>query len=335
MNMQTKKQKMIIRPVKYILWTVIFCFYASFSAQAKTWLVGPDFLLHKPSEAIKLAKDGDIIKIVAGLYKNDYAIINQSDLTIEGVNGFAHLKSSGLVPGGKAIWVTNGTNITIRNIEFSGARVPDKNGAGIRLQGGTLTLENCYFHDNEMGILTAGKPDISLFIYKSEFNRNTQDYSVTKKLSHNIYVGTIAVFLLENSISRGAKYGHTVKSRAQNTIIRNNRIFDEGDISASYLIDIPNGGQVMIENNYLFKNKGAQNNALISYGTEGMRYDKNDLTIKYNTAISETKNAILLRNRSNIDAKILRNNLTRVVSDQGIMSGFWRKAKEKINDMLR
>ncbi|NOZ66984.1 MAG: right-handed parallel beta-helix repeat-containing protein [Alphaproteobacteria bacterium] len=333
--MQTKKQKMIIRPAKYILWTVIFCFYASFSAQAKTWLVGPDFLLHKPSEAIKLAKDGDIIKIVAGLYENDYAIINQNDLTIEGVNGIAHLKSSGLIPGGKAIWVTNGANITIRNIEFSGARVTDKNGAGIRLQGGSLTLQDCYFHNNEMGILTSGKSDISLFINKSEFSRNTQDYSVTEKLSHNIYVGTIAVFLLENSISRGAVYGHTVKSRAQITIIRNNRIFDEGDISASYLIDIPNGGQALIENNYLFKNKGAQNNALISYGTEGMRYDKNYLTIKYNTAISEADNAILLRNRSNVDAKILRNDLTRVKSDKGIMGGFWHKIKEKIKNVLR
>ncbi|VAV95144.1 hypothetical protein MNBD_ALPHA02-1550 [hydrothermal vent metagenome] len=326
---------MIIWPVKYILWAVIFYFYAGFSAQAKTWLVGPDFRLHKPSEAIKLAQDGDIIKILAGLYENDYAIIDQNDLTIEGINGLAHLKSSGNIPGGKAIWVTNGTNITIRNIEFSGARVSDKNGAGIRLQRGSLTLENCYFHGNEMGILTAGRPDISLFINKSEFSRNIQDYSVTGRLSHNIYVGTIAVFLLENSISRGTTYGHLVKSRARNTIIRNNRIFDEGDISASYLIDIPNGGQVLIENNYLFKNKGAQNNALISYGAEGMKYDKNYLTIKYNTAISEADNSILLRNHSNVDAKILGNYLTRVKSDKGIMGGFWHKVKEKIKDVLR
>lgn len=185
---------------------VIFMIFP-FAGQAKTWLVGPDFLLKKPSEAIKRAEDGDIIKIVAGIYENDYGIIDQNNLILEGVNGFAHLKSSGPIPGGKAIWVTNGNNITIRNIEFSGAKVPDKNGAGIRLQRGALILDNCYFHDNEMGILTAGRPNINLLIKNSEFSRNTQNYPVTGKLSHNIYVGMIAEFIMENSISRGARYG--------------------------------------------------------------------------------------------------------------------------------
>ncbi|VAW00342.1 hypothetical protein MNBD_ALPHA01-400 [hydrothermal vent metagenome] len=324
---------MISRFLKYAVWTGIFCFYAISAAQAKIWLVGPDFRLHKPSEAIKLAKNGDIIKIVAGVYENDYAIINQDNLTIEGLNGFAHMKSSGPVPGGKAIWVTNGKNITIRNVEFSGARVPDKNGAGIRLQRGSLLIENCYFHDNQIGILTNAGRNITLTIKYSEFSRNILLTPQTRNPAHNIYIGSISEFIMENSISRGAQYGHTVKSRARKTILRNNRIFDEGEISASYLVDIPNGGNIIIENNYLYKNKGAQNTAVISYGAEGMKYEDNSITIKYNNIINEEGMAFLLRNHSSIKAIITKNETKNISVDEvpGMeRGGFWDKLKNKI-----
>lgn len=306
--------------------------------QTKIWQVGPNFSLKKPSAAISLAKKGDTIRIMAGAYENDYSIINQDDLTIEGVNGFAHLISHNGIPNGKAIWVTNGRNITIRNIEFSGAHVPDKNGAGIRLQKGTLYLENCYFHGNETGILTSGNPEIRLYIINSEFSKNTQNYPDTGYLSHNIYVGAISVFHMENSISRGAKYGHAIKTRAQNNVIKGNRIFDEGDISASYLIDLPNGGKALIENNYLYKNKGRQNNAVISYGAEGMKYTDNSLTIKHNIAINESGVAFLLRNHSGIDAKFSGNKLTNisVTEISGIeRDGFWDRMGNKIQNYMK
>ena len=308
------------------------------SGQAKTWLVGPGFQLKNPSAAIKHAKSGDTIKIMAGVYKNDYAIINQNNLILEGVNGFAHLKSSGPVPGGKAIWVTNGENIIIRNIEFSGAKVPDKNGAGIRLQRGSLTLDNCYIHDNQMGILSSGMSTARLVIKNSEFNHNILTPPQTDNPAHNIYVGMIAEFIMENSISRGAQYGHAVKSRARKTIIINNRIFDEGDISASYLIDTPNGGEVIIENNYLYKNKNSRNNALISYGAEGMKYENNALTIKYNTAINASGIAFLLRNHSPIDVQNTGNILTRISISEipGVeKDGFWDRMKNRIRNYLK
>lgn len=189
-----------------------------------------------------------------------------------------------------------------------------------------------------MGILTAGKPNIRLLINGTEFYQNVQDYPTTGKLSHNIYVGKIAEFILEDSISRDARYGHAVKSRARKTIIRNNRIFDEGDISASYLIDIPNGGNVTIENNYLYKNKGAQNNAVISYGSEGMPYDSNSITIKYNSVINESGFAVFLRNHSNVDPIFANNTTTNISIDEmpGInKKGYWDKFKKTIREFLK
>ena len=36
---------------------------------------------------------------------------------------------------GKAIWVVVGNNVLISNVEMFGAKVPDRNGAAIRLDG--------------------------------------------------------------------------------------------------------------------------------------------------------------------------------------------------------
>ena len=51
--------------------------------------------------------------------------------------------------------MVRGGAITIENIEFTGARVPDKNGAGIRFEQGQLEVRDCIFENNQNGILTA------------------------------------------------------------------------------------------------------------------------------------------------------------------------------------
>src|SRR4030095_7395500 len=107
------------------------------------------------SAAVALSQDGDTIYVKAGTYLNDFAVIN-TKVTIIGVGGMAHFVSDGTVaiPNGKAIFTTT-TDVTLDHIEFSGASVPDGNGAGIRYEGGDLVVTNSYFHGNEMGILSA------------------------------------------------------------------------------------------------------------------------------------------------------------------------------------
>lgn len=80
-----------------------------------------------------------------------------SNLTIAGVGaGRAVINAAGHNSQGKAIWVISGNNTMVEDIEFAGATVPDMNGAGIRAEGNNLTIRNCYFHDNQDGILTDG-----------------------------------------------------------------------------------------------------------------------------------------------------------------------------------
>ena len=107
------------------------------------------------ASAIAASHDGDTIYVKAGTYLNDFAIIN-TKISIIGVGGMAHFVFDGSVPipNQKAILVTR-TDVSLDHIEFSGAAVPDGNGAGIRYEGGNLTITNCYFHNNQDGILAA------------------------------------------------------------------------------------------------------------------------------------------------------------------------------------
>src|SRR5688500_16802785 len=56
---------------------------------------------------------------------------------------------------GKATLVLRGRSARIDGLIFAGVRVPDANGAGIRLEDGDLAVSYTLFSDGENGILTA------------------------------------------------------------------------------------------------------------------------------------------------------------------------------------
>src|SRR3954454_13211954 len=147
--------------------------------------VGADQQYTTIAAAVAASKDGDVLQVKAGTYTNDFAEITHK-ITIEGVGGMVNLVASGQIPNGKAILITD-TDVTLDHIAFSGATVRDGNGAGIRYQGGNLTIKNSYFHDNQNGILSASDPNGTITIKNSEFNHNGSGTGKT----HNIYVGGI------------------------------------------------------------------------------------------------------------------------------------------------
>lgn len=188
--------------------------------------VGPGKKHSKPSEAARVAEDGDVIEITGGTYMHDVAIWEQDGLTIRGVGGRAHLKADGAAAEEKAIWVIKGNHTTVENLEFSGSRVRDKNGAGIRQEGTDLTVRNCYFHRNEMGILTGQDEQSSILIEYSEFADNTVEGD-SDEYGHNIYIGRVGKFELKFSYVHDGHIGNNVKSRALESHILYNRIMDE------------------------------------------------------------------------------------------------------------
>jgi hypothetical protein len=243
--------------------------------------VGPEHELKTPSAAAKVAHDGDTVQIQPGLYARDVAVWTQNRLTIRAVGGRAHLRADGAHAEGKAIWVIKGAHTTIENIEFSGAKVPDRTGAGIRLEGPGLTVRNSYFHHNENGILGGG-PANDLVIEHSEFAHN----GFGDGQSHNLYVGGRS-FTLRYSYVHHAIVGHNVKSRAIKNYISYNRIMDEKDGRASYAIDLPDGGLSLVIGNLIQQGPMNENRTVVAYGAEGYKNPSNELYFVNNTVVND------------------------------------------------
>ncbi|MFO1431354.1 MAG: right-handed parallel beta-helix repeat-containing protein [Candidatus Competibacteraceae bacterium] len=296
------------RSMLTVAWAVILSLLLSGPVSAATLQVGPQRALKLPSEAAKVAKDGDIVAIDAGIYPGDVASWPQNRLTLRGVGGRARLDSKGAAAEGKAIWVLKGNDITVENIEFSGARVPDRNGAGIRFEGANLTIRNSYFHDNEMGILTGSNPLSNILIEGSEFNNNTVDYQRYGRLGHNIYIGSIRRFTLRNSYIHDAGIGHNVKSRAQENYILYNRIMDERN-GSSYLVDLPDGGNGYFIGNLFHQSANTDNPTMIAFAAEhNQDKPQQGLYVVNNTFVNDLPGGIFVNNHS-IALAILSNNL--------------------------
>lgn len=249
----------------------------------RTLRVGPSAEYATPSAAAAAARDGDTIEIAAGEYRGDAAVWRANRLKIIGVGGRPHIKADGRNAEGKAVWVIKGENTQIDNVEISGARVPDKNGAAIRLEGRNLILRNSYFHDGENGILTSPNDRSEVLIDRCEFARNGNGEGYT----HNVYIGAIAKLTVRQSYLHHAVGGHNLKSRAAISLVSDNRLADEGDGRASYEADFPNGGQVVLAFNVIQKGPAATNSTLVSYGAEGLSTGKNSFVAKGNTFLSQ------------------------------------------------
>lgn len=255
-------------------------------AYARTIQVGPGHLYVLPSEAARIVHDGDIVEIAAGDYTADATLWRANNLTIRGVGGMAHMKSQGKTIKGKAIWVIKGNDTTVENIGFHDARVSSRNGAGIRLEGRNLTVRHSLFRNNENGILTGKNPESEVLIEHTEFDQNGHGDGQ----SHNLYIGAIRKFTLRDSISRRARVGHQVKSRAAENIITNNKLADEVTGSSSYLIDLPSGGMAHIADNTLQQGALTENSTMVSFGAEKKPlHVQNALRVENNTFINDRK----------------------------------------------
>ncbi|MGC4089350.1 MAG: right-handed parallel beta-helix repeat-containing protein [Polyangiaceae bacterium] len=235
-------------------------------ALAKTLAVGPGGAYATPCQAFAAASDGDTIEIDAtGNYAGDVCAIARSGLSIRGVGGRAKIDAAGKNAQGKAIWVVQGSDTSVENIEFSGAKVPDLNGAGIRQEGKNLSVRGCYFHDNEDGILAGDVAGSEILIEASEFDRN----GAGDGYSHNLYINHVAKLTFRYNYSHRAKVGHLLKSRAAENHVLYNRLSAEAEGTSSYELDLPNGGKSYVIGNVIEQGTLTENPAMLAFLEEG------------------------------------------------------------------
>jgi Right handed beta helix region len=236
-------------------------------AHDKILHVGPDKQFKTPCQAMPHTSTGDTVEIdSAGDYKGDVCAWTANELTLRGVgDARAHIDAAGKSAQGKGIWVIAGNDTTVENVEFSGGTSSDQNGAGIRQEGRNLKIRNCYFHDNQEGILAGDNPQSEILIEFSEFGYNGSGDGST----HNIYVSHVGKFTLQFSYSHHAKIGHLLKTRAAENYIQYNRLSDEADGTASFEIDISNRGTSYVIGNVIEQGPQTDNSAIVAYGMEG------------------------------------------------------------------
>lgn len=232
-----------------------------------------------PSAAIAAANDGDKVLIAPGTYF-DCAIVRQAHITIAGSGPDASAVLTDKACAGKASLVIDGHDVTIRNLTLQRIRVPDGNGAGIRAEGVNLTVDHVKFINNQDGILGAPEPDSTILIENSLFDSNgTCDNSC----AHGIYIGQAKLLRVVNTTFTKTRVAHDLKSRAERTEVIGCHFFDGPDGTASYEIEAPNGGALVVRDNVMEKGPKAENHSVIVIGDEGVTQLTPEILIENNT----------------------------------------------------
>ena len=280
---------------------VVACFTAlqsspalaqAINANQRLIRVGPSRAIKTIAQSAQLASAGAIIEVDSGDYRGDVAVWTQDRLTLRAVGGRVRLIAAGAAAEEKAIWVMRGGQMSVEGFDFSGARVPGQNGAGIRFEKGVLRVRNCTFMNNENGILTGNESNTELDIENSEFGHN----GYGDGQSHNLYAGTIARLSVKNSYFHHARVGHLLKSRAKVNDIYNNRLVDGDGGTASYELEFPAGGVAHVVGNVIAQSTSTENPHLISFGAEGYKWPRNEIHLENNTLVNPLpKSGVFLR----------------------------------------
>jgi hypothetical protein len=184
----------------------------------------------------------------------------------------------------KAALVLRGRGASVDGIIFRNMRVPDANGAGIRLERGPLTVTNAMFRDSEQGILTGDDESATIRIDRSTFSglgRCDRDMSC----AHSIYIGHYGTLVVTRSRFERGNGGHYVKSRATRVEISDSSFDDVKGRSTNYMIDLPAGSVGTITRNVFVQGPDKENHsAMITVAAEARENPSRGLSIAGNTA---------------------------------------------------
>ncbi len=259
--------------------------------------VGPGHAYASLAAAYSAASPGDTIDIFANgstpyTGANNSIVVQKNNLTIRGI-GLGRVKvqndPSNLLSIGIGIIVgdVGVTGLKIENLDVEGSRVADANGAGLRMQADSWQVTNCYFYNNENGILaSAGGAGFASITY-CEFNYNgLTDAGASPGQQHNVYVSTgYAQLTFEYNYSHDSGDGHLLKTRARLNYIEYNRLI--GTKVESYEINVPDAGKTYIIGNIVHQSSTSQNGGIIDYASENAPQAGDFLYLVNNTVVND------------------------------------------------
>ena len=190
----------------------------------------------------------------------------------------------GVTCEGKAALVLRGTAASVTGLVFTNMRVPDFNGAGIRLEHGNLAVSQSWFRDSQQGILTGADPVGSITVDKSTFTRlGTCEGS--GGCAHSIYIGDYGAAAVTRSRFEAGRGGHYLKSRAAKIAVLSSSFDDSAGHQTNYMIDLPGGATGRIAGNWFVQGPSKENHsAFIALAAEGKANASAGLVIEANDA---------------------------------------------------
>jgi hypothetical protein len=148
----------------------------------------------------------------------------------------------------KAALVLRGRGARVEGLTFQNLRVPDGNGAGIRLEKGNLHVLESLFRNSEEGILTGNDLQSEIVIERSTFSglgRCDRGLSC----AHSLYIGNYGSLKVIRSRFERGNGGHYVKTRTERVEIVDSSFDDSRGRATNYMIDLSNGGTGLIARN--------------------------------------------------------------------------------------
>ena len=222
------------------------------------------------------------IRIASGRWRDCAVQTRGSVAFVAAVPGQAAL--DGGVCEGKAALVLRGRSARVAGLIFANLRVPEFNGAGIRLEHGDLAVSQSWFIDSNQGILTAEDPGGSILIENSTFTR-LGTCEGAGGCAHSIYIGNYGALTVRRSRFEQGRGGHYVKSRAGRIEISQSSFDDSKGKATNYMIDLPGGASGTIAENWFVQGQDKENySAFIAVAAEGKAHTSNGLSIAANDA---------------------------------------------------
>ena len=270
----------------------------------------------KLSDAVNAIGAGNGTIVFAPGTTRDCAVQTQGRITFKAAVAGKSIMDGGICEG-KAALVLRGNGAVIDGIIFQNMRVPDGNGAGIRLEKSNLLITNAMFRNSEQGLLSADDPSATLTIDRSTFQglgRCDRDLAC----AHSIYIGNYGALKVTNSRFEKGRGGHYIKSRAPRATITNNSFDDTQGSATNYMIDLPAGATGVINGNVFVQGQNKENwSAFISVAAEGKVNSSAGLNIHSNSASlakGVSRNTWFVADFSGDDMRIANNSL-----GQGLM----------------
>jgi hypothetical protein len=227
-----------------------------------------------PATGASNATYGQGLIYIDGVYDSTTRKISQraSNITIENLD-IVDSPTGGYI-GKAAIYINGGQDITLRKVRISGFKQHSANGIfSTGNTAGTLLLENVELDSNG----GAGGPE------------------------HNAYIGAsnsdpMFTFKVSGSWSHDAYYGHLLKSRAQRTIVEGSYLTGQraapGQQTETYLLDVPDGGELTVRNTIFVKNYSGNNSngGSLTFGVESASASRSwGLTVEHNTFVAMSR----------------------------------------------